>query len=317
MSEEAIAEAAPEVVPENEEAVIEGAVENVGNEIDEAIEDAKEQGDKKAVKELLQLKREIELKVNGKVIKKSFNSEDDLIKELQIAEMNKNGQQNYKAAQKEFQKLLENLSKPETFWETVKALNPSSDDFYKQRIINDYEEMERKSQMSEDQIERERLTKELESKEKRIKEWEDRQAKEKEEAEIQNALEEFTVKMEEALTKTKLPRTEKVFQRIANIIESAEDKGYKDFPVDAAVKIAEKEYFEEIKAILSKLDPNERTKLMGPAAVKEEKKIKQDALKSKPSKVEPKAPAKLSESKKRDKVHGVKNIRFEDYMDDM
>ena len=201
-------------------------------------------------KEIKEMIKEFELKVNGKTIKKKINLSDEqgLIREFQIAEANKNGMQRAAEIEKAYQVEMDRLkSNP---FEYIKALGMDPDELAEARIQQRLEEMKK----SPEQLRQEQLQSELETARQELK----KQKEESERVKFEKLQEQESSKLDgeitEALRSHKtLPKTKKTVSRIADAMIWAIENGYPNVSVQDVLPAVEAEIKAELHDLMSEM----------------------------------------------------------------
>lgn len=255
MSEQSQAAPAAESQVESSEVesdVVEGAEveasseESDQGELEQNIQDAIDAG--ASEKEIKQMIKEFELKVNGKTVKRKIDlSDENAVKaELQKAYAGQEAMQRARELEKVFEQEIRRLK--QNPWEVLKELELDPDELNEQYMQSRIEELKK----SPEQIERERLQSELENARKEL----DRQRKEAEEAKYtalqQQEAKKLNDEIEQALSahKGRLPKSGKVITKIADAMLWAMENGYEDVSVADVLPAVENELRSEISSFL-------------------------------------------------------------------
>ena len=210
-----------------------------------ALEDAIASGASK--KEVQNLIREFQLKVNGKVINKSIDLSDEnsLRNELQLAAAARQSMQEAANLKKLYEKEVGRLK--QNPWEVLQELGLDPDELAELRIQQRIEEMKK----SPEQIEREKIQIELQAareEARRLKEERDSDQFEKlkEQAAVQ-----IESEIEHALDAHKtLPKSRHIVKRIADSMLWAMNNGFDDVSAEDVMPLVEKEWRDEMSRLM-------------------------------------------------------------------
>lgn len=218
---------------------------------------------KELIKDMI---RELELNVNGKMIKKKidFNDIESLKREFQIAEANKSGMQKAAEYEKLYQQELKNMK--DRPWEYLQKLGFDPDKMSEERILQKIEQMKK----SPDQVARE----EKDAEAIKNREEADNYKKELEKERMLRSQEKeqalFFKEKEQALKEYKnLPDTPKVNSKIIEVMVWAIDEmiksGVKDPRVDVSdvLPVVEAELIKEYNELFEILPDESLEKYIG------------------------------------------------------
>jgi len=223
-----------------------------------ALEDAIASGASK--KEVQNLIKEFQLKVNGKVINKSIDlsDENNLRNELQLAAAARQSMQEAANLKKLYEKEVGRLK--QNPWEVLQELGLDPDELAELRIQQRIEEMKK----SPEQLERERIQIELQAareEAKRLKEERDADQFEKlkEQAAVQ-----IESEIEQALDAHKtLPKSRHIVKRIADSMLWAMNNGFDDVTAEDVMPLVEKEWREEMSRLMDDSSEDVLEQLIG------------------------------------------------------
>lgn len=214
-------------------------------DLQNAVEDAIASGASK--KEVQNLIKEFQLKVNGKVINKQIDlsDENNLRNELQLAAAARQSMQEAANLKKLYEKEVGRLK--QNPWEVLQELGLDPDELAELRIQQRIEEMKK----SPEQLERERIQVELQAareEARRLKEERDatqfEQLKEQAAAQIE-------VEIEQALDSHKtLPKSRHIVKRIADSMLWAINNGFDDVTAEDVMPLVEKEWRDEMSRLM-------------------------------------------------------------------
>jgi len=249
---EEVQEVDGEQSPETQEA---SGAEITKEDAAEVIKQAKDAGASK--EEIKQLKELVELKINGKVIKKEvdWNDKDALKRELQMAYAGREAM----AESAELKKLFANeigrlKSEP---WEVLKELGLDPDELAELRIQSRIEELSKSPEQKErERLENEKLAlqKEVEEARAKLKQREEREKeleRQKFETEVAQDLENNIIKALDA--HKDISASPKVIARIADTMLWAMDNGFEDVSPEDVIPTVRKELRSEINDLLTNL----------------------------------------------------------------
>jgi hypothetical protein len=214
-------------------------------QLQSAVEDAIASGASK--KEVQNLIKEFQLKVNGKVINKQIDlsDENNLRNELQLAAAARQSMQEAANLKKMYEKEVGRLR--QNPWEVLQELGLDPDELAELRIQQRIEEMKK----SPEQLEKERIQLELQSareEARRLKEERDatqfEQLKEQAAAQIESEI-------EQALDSHKtLPKSRHIVKRIADSMLWAMNNGFDDVSAEDVMPLVEKEWRDEMSRLM-------------------------------------------------------------------
>lgn len=221
--------------------------EELSNAVDQAVEEGASE------KEVRDMIREFELKVNGKKVKKKIDLTDEeaLKRELQKAYAFQDKSQEVSELKKLYSQELERLKQDP--WEVLQELE-MNDDQLDELAAKRLQARLEQEQKSPEEREREQLQKEVEQYRKQL-EQEKRRA---EEAKMQQlaaeAESELTEQIEQAFdAHQSLPRNEKTVARIADAMLWAHENGFQDATVEDVIPAVEAQIKEEFNSLLDSL----------------------------------------------------------------
>jgi hypothetical protein len=252
-----VEESTEEVVEEGQEASSEAAPQKeiTQAQADKVIKQAKDAGASK--QELKQLREVLELKVNGKIIKKEvdWNDKESLKRELQLAMAGREAMAESSELKKLFANEIGRLKQDP--WSVLEELGLNPDELAELRIQQRIEEM----QKSPEQKERERLEnekikymQEVEALRKQIQQKEEKEkelARQKFEEEVAHDLEENIIKALDA--HKDISASPKIINRIADTMLWAIDNGFEDVTPEDVIPTVRKELRTEINDLLANL----------------------------------------------------------------
>jgi hypothetical protein len=212
----------------------------------EAIEEAAANGDI-SQKEAEKLIKKFQLKVNGKLVEKTFDLGDEnfLKNQFQLAEAARQSMQQSSELKKLYEKEVGRLkSNP---WEVLKELGMDPDELAELRIQSRIEEMKK----SPEQIERENIQKELQEAREEAK----RLKEEKESAEFERMREQAAAQIEDEITQaldahSTLPKSRHVVKRIADSMLWAMNNGFDNVSAEDVIPMVEKDLMEEFNRFM-------------------------------------------------------------------
>jgi len=225
------------------------------SKVEAIVQKAKESGASK--QEIKQLKEMIELKVNGKVVKKEvdWNDKDALKRELQLAYAGREAMQEANELKKLFANEISRLKSDP--WSVIEELGLNPDELAELRIQQRIEEMQKSPEQKEKeklQAERESAMKELENLRKQLKDKEESEQKlqrEKYETEVAQNLENDIIKALDA--HKDISASPKIISRIADTMLWAIDNGFEDVTAEDVIPTVRKEMRQEINDLLANL----------------------------------------------------------------
>lgn len=249
MSDElqASAEAQEQISPE----VVEGAADQAApaqaadQQLQEAVEDAIANG--ASEKEVKNLIKEFQLKVNGKVINKKIDLSDEnaLKNELQLSAAARQAMQEAANLKKLYESEVSRL-KQDPF-SVLAELGLDPDQLAEMRIQQRIEEMKK----SPEQLERERIQAELQAaREEANRLKAEREAEQFEKLKDQAAAQ-IETEIEQALDSHKtLPKSRHIVKRIADSMLWAINNGYEDVTAEDVMPLVEKEWRDEMSRLM-------------------------------------------------------------------
>lgn len=213
---------------------------------------------KKAEKELEKRIKKLKLKVDGKEIEESldFDNDEELIRNLQLAKMGQKRAQEKADLEKQVKAFFEAFDKDP--FQAMKDLGKDPN-----KVIDDYinQQMEQAKKTPE-QIAKEQLEQELQQlKSEREREKQDIQAKELERLQ-QAAFTQYDLEMEQALTKSELPKTPYTVKKMADYMLVALQAGYDVKPADV-IDIVREEMNSDMKEMFASLPEDKIEALLG------------------------------------------------------
>ena len=212
-----------------------------------------------ALKEMI---KELELKVNGKTIKKKIDlsNEAELIKEFQIAEANRQGMSKAAEYERLFKEQMDKINGDPLEY-AAKVLGIDVEELAAQRLTKAIEEKSK----SPDQIRAEKEAKEIEE----IRKENERLKKEFDESRFLQLQEKeaakFKQEMETALSKyPSLPKNSKlVNDKIVDIMLWTMDQGIKDVSIESILPTVEAELTQELNNMMDSLPEDFIEKYVG------------------------------------------------------
>jgi hypothetical protein len=198
-------------------------------------------------KEVKNLIKEFQLKVNGKVVNKKIDLSDEagLKNELQLAAAARQSMQESANLKKLYEKEVGRLkSNP---WEVLQELGMDPDELAELRIQQRIEEMKK----SPEQVEREKIQKELqEAREEARRLKEERESEQFEKMKEQAAVQ-IESEIEQALDAHKtLPKSRHIVKRIADSMLWAINNGYENVSAEDVMPLVEKEWRDEMSRLM-------------------------------------------------------------------
>jgi hypothetical protein len=250
MSEQVQAlESSEQALPEASDQVIEGSQQSVetsssNSDLQEAVEDAIASG--ASEKEVKNLIKEFQLKVNGKIVNKTIDLSDEnaLRNELQLSAAARQAMQEAANLKKLYESEVSRLkSNP---FDVLAELGLDPDQLAEMRIQQRIEEMKK----SPEQVEREKIQLELQvAREEARKLKEERESEQFEKLKEQAAVE-IENEIEAALDAHKtLPKSRHIVKRIADSMLWAMNNGY-DVSAEDVMPLVEKEWREEMSRLM-------------------------------------------------------------------
>jgi hypothetical protein len=278
MSEQVAAQAAEPTIEANsqeESAQPETSGEiQASDNIQDAVEAAVENGaSKKEIKDII---RTFELKVNGKNITKKINlsNEKELIRELQLAAAGREAMNETAELKKLFSQEIGRMKQDP--WAVLEELGLNPDELAEMRIQQRIEEMKK----SPEQIENEKMRKELDDARKKLKEREEKEAdfsKRQFEDQIAKELDEQIIQTLDA--HKDISASPKVVGRIAETMLWAMENGFDDVTPEDVIPTVKNELRKEINDLLSNLPEEFLEEYIGQKNVERMRKKRVDAAK--------------------------------------
>jgi len=229
----------------SEESSNEVSASNQQAELQEAVEDAIANG--ASEKEVKNLIKEFQLKVNGKLINKTIDlsDENNLKNELQLAAAARQSMQEAANLKKLYEKEVSRLRQDP--FSVLQELGLDPDQLAEMRIQQRIEEMKK----SPEQLERERIQAELQAaREEAQKLKEEREAEQFEKLKEQAAFQ-IESEIEQALYAHKtLPKSRHIVKRIADSMLWAMNNGFDDVSAEDVMPLVEKEWRDEMSRLM-------------------------------------------------------------------
>lgn len=251
MSEQVLAsQEAQTEIPVSEESISEessneASAANQQAELQEAVEDAIANG--ASEKEVKNLIKEFQLKVNGKLINKTIDlsDENNLKNELQLAAAARQSMQEAANLKKLYEKEVSRLRQDP--FSVLQELGLDPDQLAEMRIQQRIEEMKK----SPEQLERERIQAELQAAREEAKKLkEEREAEQFEKLKEQAAFQ-IESEIEQALDAHKtLPKSRHIVKRIADSMLWAMNNGFDDVSAEDVMPLVEKEWRDEMSRLM-------------------------------------------------------------------
>jgi hypothetical protein len=244
-AQESAEQASPEIIEESAQDSSE-AIEASGEtaELQEAVEDAIANG--ASEKEVKNLIKEFELKINGKTKKVSIDLSDDeyLKNQLQLAEVSRIKMQEAANLKKLYEQEVSRLkSNP---FDVLAELGLDPDQLAEMRIQQRIEEMKK----SPEQIEREKIQLELQAAREEARRLKEERESEQFEKLKEQAAVQIENEIEAALNAHKtLPKSRHIVKRIADSMLWAMNNGY-DVSAEDVMPLVEKEWREEMSRLM-------------------------------------------------------------------
>lgn len=249
-------ESAPKEISDSELDELE-AQESDSDESSEIEKDKKiSKKEEKAIEKRL---KKLKLKVDGKEedVELDLDNDEELIKHLQLSKMGQKRASEKAQLEKDLSSFLDALkSDPFSILEQELGLN-------KEKLIEDYINQQiEAAKKSPEQVEREKMEKELQA-------LRNERKKEKEEAELreferlqQQEFERVDMQMEQALTKSDLPKSPFVVKKIADYMLVAIENGYDVSPEDV-IPLVREEMHSDLKEMFGSLPEDVVEGLLG------------------------------------------------------
>jgi hypothetical protein len=198
-------------------------------------------------KEVKNLIKEFQLKVNGKMVSKKIdlNDEQSLKNELQLAAAARQSMQESANLKKLYEKEVGRLkSNP---WEVLQELGLDPDELAELRIQQRIEEMKK----SPEQLERERIQAELQAAREEARRLKEERETEQFEKMKEQAAVQIESEIEQALDAHKtLPKSRHIVKRIADSMLWAINNGYNDVTAEDVMPLVEKEWRDEMSRLM-------------------------------------------------------------------
>lgn len=214
-------------------------------QLQDVVEDAIASG--ASEKEVKNLIKEFQLKVNGKVVNKRIDLSDEnaLKNELQLSAAARQAMQEASNLKKLYEKEVYRLK--QNPWEVLQELGMDPDELAELRIQQRIEEMKK----SPEQLERERIQLELqEAREEARRLKEERESEQFEKLKEQAAVQ-IESEIEQALDAHKtLPKSRHIVKRIADSMLWAMNNGYENVTAEDVMPLVEKEWRDEMSRLM-------------------------------------------------------------------
>jgi hypothetical protein len=198
-------------------------------------------------KEVKNLIREYQLKVNGKIVNKKIDLSDEnsLKNELQLAAAARSSMQESANLKKLYEQEVGRLRQDP--WAVLQELGLDPDELAELRIQSRIEEMKK----SPEQVEKEKIQKELqEAREEARRLKEERESEQFEKMKEQAAVQ-IESEIEQALDSHKtLPKSRHIVKRIADSMLWAMDNGYSNVSAEDVMPMVEKEWRDEMSRLM-------------------------------------------------------------------
>lgn len=233
-----------------------------GEELDASAEELQEQSSKKskkkAEKELEKRIKKLKLKVDGREIEEEIDLDDDerLVRELQMAKMGQKRAQEKADLEKQVRAFFEAFQQDPFAAMQELGLSPDQaiDEYINKQLEN--------AKKTPEQIEKERLEAELQQlKAEREREKEELQTKELKRLQ-QQEFERYDMLMEQALSKTDLPKTPYTIKKIADYMLVALEAG-KDVSPEDVIPLVREEMHSDLQQMFSSLPEDVVEGLLG------------------------------------------------------
>lgn len=256
MSEPVAPSAAPQ--PVVSEPVDQGSPSNAGmsadlnSQVDEAISAGA------SPQEVKKLVKEYKLKIGGKEVVKKYNSDDELIRDLQIGEANKNGMSKARELEKLFEKELNRLkSNP---WEVLQELGHDPYALSEEKL-NEWVEQQKKTP---EQRQFEQMQKELQEARAAAKKRDEDLETMKFEKLKNEASKQITEDIETTLAgNPNLPKSGKTIGRIVDALTWAYDNGFPEATVKDVIPMVEADIMKEQQEFFANMDEGLFEKYIG------------------------------------------------------
>lgn len=244
-----------------EESQVEGQLDASSEESEEENAKPTEKSSKKdaaKAKEVEKRLKKLKLKVDNKEIEEEIDLDDDeaLIRHLQLGKMGQKRAQEKAELEKKVQKLIMELDSDP--FEVMRQFGKNPDDIIEAYINKQMEQAKK----SPEQIEKERLEAELKAmRDEREKEKETFKQKEIERLQ-QQAFQQYDVQMEQALSKSSLPKTAYTVKKMADYMLVALEAGYDVTPEDV-IPVVQEELNSDLKEMFASLPEDQIEALLG------------------------------------------------------
>lgn len=198
------------------------------------------------VKEMI---KEYKLKIGGKEVVKKYKSDEELIRDLQIGEANKNGMSKARELEKLFEKELNRLkSNP---WEVLQELGHDPYAMSEEKL-NEWVEQQKKTP---EQRQFEQMQKELQEARSAAKKREEELEQVKMEKLRNEASKQITEDIETTLAgNPNLPKSAKTIGRIVDALTWAYDNGFPEATVKDVIPMVESDIRRETQEFFSNMD---------------------------------------------------------------
>lgn len=216
---------------------------NLNSQQQEAVSQAIAEGASPA--EVKQLIKEYKLKVNGKEVVKKYKSDEELIRDLQLAEANKGGMQKSRELEKLFEREAKRLK--EDPWSVLQELGHDPVKLAEMKL----EQWVQEQQKSPEQREYEQMQRELAAAREELKSQKEAAEEAKRQSLKQSAFKEIEKEIADALSSyTTLPNTRKTVTKIADALIWAMDNGFPQASVADVIPVVEAEIKAEFNEFL-------------------------------------------------------------------
>jgi hypothetical protein len=245
-SQEAIQEQSEAIIGDvAEESVEESSAQSDQSQLQEAVEDAIANG--ASEKEVKNLIKEFQLKVNGKIVNKKIDlSDENAVKnELQLSAAARQAMQEAANLKKLYESEVTRL-KQDPF-SVLAELGLDPDQLAEMRIQQRIEEMKK----SPEQLEREKIQAELQAAREEARRLKEERESEQFEKLKEQAAAQIESEIESALDSHKtLPKSRHIVKRIADSMLWAMNNGYDDVTAEDVMPLVEKEWREEMSRLM-------------------------------------------------------------------
>lgn len=198
-------------------------------------------------KEVKNLIKEFQLKVNGKMVSKRIDlgDEQSLKNELQLAAAARQSMQEAANLKKLYEKEVGRLK--QNPWEVLQELGLDPDEMAELRIQQRIEEMKK----SPEQLEREKIQAELQAAREEARRLKEERETEQFEKMKEQAAVQIESEIEQALDAHKtLPKSRHIVKRIADSMLWAINNGYNDVTAEDVMPLVEKEWRDEMSRLM-------------------------------------------------------------------